>query len=209
MATKAKFEQYIAEAKALRSAYSDAGVDFYLFLMRFEADEAAWKVGIDGAMGWATFADALQAGEIVRVSKYERFKTALRVCGGSERVRALGLDAAFEVVLIPDRARSKVCPDESARDVAIDELVAFRIRNGVEPSARSAATIVRKHFTPEPAPAPEENAFDRLKKENIALRRRVKALEKENTALRARLSVCERSGDRESVGTARSAAATA
>lgn len=210
---KSKYNQHIAECKALRAAYSDAGVDMFVRITQFEDDETAWKKGIDGPTGYPTFGDALTEAALVTFNRYERFKLAVIVCGGIEQVRAMGLDAAFEVLSIPnDTVPSREVPSMSARSAAIVEMVAYRKRNNTEPSSHNASSIVRRHFVPEPKPAPVENAFDRLKKDNAALRRQVKALEKgkkelekENTILKYKLEQYERPGDRKVQRAARKA----
>lgn len=196
----------MSECKKLRSAFSDAGVDFMAAVMRFEADEAAWKAGVDGTYGWATFGEALHSSDLMKLHRLEKFKQMVKVCGGVDAVRTIGIPAAEEMLLIPAHATSRLV-DKPVVQAVQSELVAFREREGKEPSAMTAKSIRIKHCPPQPKPEPEtpkvENAYDRLVRENRELKARVRELEKENTALKAQLG--ERSSDAPNPGTARGA----
>lgn len=198
MATKERFDAMVLECKALRSAFSDAGVDFMAAVMRFETDEAAWRSGIDGDYGWATFGQALHQTNLLKLHRLETFKRMVEVCGSVEEVRKIGMEAAEELLLIPQNAMSRIV-NEPAVDAVKAELVSFREREGKEASGQTAKTIRIKHVPPQPKKeGPKvENAYDRLVRENRELKSRVRELEKENAQLRERL------GDEGKPGTAR------
>jgi len=204
MATKKRFDALVKECEALRTAYSEAGVDFMAGLVRFEKNESAWKSGVGGRYGWATFVEVLHVSDLAQPTRFARFKLCVELCGGIDNIRKIGIPAAEKLLIIPPDAPSRSVHGLATRS-AMAELIEFRVRNGKEPSSWSAASIVRKHYVPEVRVKPQkENLFDKLSRENRELRAenktlkaRVRSLEKENEKLRERL------GGPETAGTAR------
>ncbi|MFA5053155.1 MAG: hypothetical protein WC565_03810 [Parcubacteria group bacterium] len=194
MATKKKFEARLAQCKKLKVQFSEAGIDFLLSLVEFEADEASWRSGVGGAYGWATFTEVLHViNTLLVVKRFERFKSALKIMG-IDTIRKIGVDAAEKVATIPPDAKSKHVRGKAIPAV-IAELIEFRNRNGTGASSRTADSVIRKHYVSKPpVNSKKENAFDELKTENKMLRAenkrlkaRVVALETENAGLRERL----------------------
>jgi hypothetical protein len=194
MASKDRFEQHLAECKALRNAYSEAGVAFFEGLMAFEADTESWQAGVDGAYGWPTFAAALRTTELVSHHRYENSKRAVTRFG-DVMVRRIGLDAAIELLSVPEEYQPAV---QTKMFTFVDE-------QHKAPALRTAQAMIRGLVPSAPtatAVAKPENAFDRLTRENRELRARVKELESENARL---VSECERWRDGQTPGAARKA----
>lgn len=202
MATKERFEQAVAKCSRLRAAFAEAGVDFMVSVMQFEADESAWKSGVDGEYGWATFGEALHTSGLLLKHRLDKFKAAVEACGSIEEVRQIGMPAAEWILRIPAGAKSKIS-ETSAREATMHELIEIRRRTGKEPTAWAAKSVATKYYAlPKPdASERPESAYDRLVRENRDLKAQVKRLDADNARLREQ--VREHGGDPDSPGTAR------
>ena len=181
-----RYDWHIRECTRLQAAYSDAGVDFFVGIMNFEAEEAAWKAGVGGDTGWPTFLDCLYVTNKSQAHAYEKFKLMVDVCGSVEKLRYIGLDAAERLLHVPDDVPSNERPEVSAREAVMDEMVGYRLRNEKPAEDRHARAMQEKHFRPPPKnKGGPVNEFDRMKAEIRALKAENQALKAENQALKA------------------------
>lgn len=183
-----RFEEWKSRLNCLRVQMSDAEVDFWAAVMDFENDKEAW--GRNGGVGYLYFEEALHVAGIKSPHEYRKFRACVEKLGGVESVKRIGLAAAKELLDVPDSAVSRLDSGKQAVRAAYDSLVEFRDRNGKEPAGQTAMAHVREHYVPEPKekPAESENAFDKLKRENVELRAENGRLRKENANLRKQLA---------------------
>jgi flagellar motility protein MotE (MotC chaperone) len=193
---KSKFDSWVTNLNRMRAQWSDAEVDFWIAVMEFEADSEAWSR--KNGNGYLCFEEALHVAGVKSPHEYRKFKACVAYLGGTDKVKAIGFDAAKELLDVPKDAPSIRTKNSLALDAIYSELVEFRTKHGKEPAGQTAATKVRQHYAPPEPPEREVlklNAFDRLKLENTELKKalrvakqRMAHLEKENEALKSRLA---------------------
>lgn len=194
MADQMAFESCVQEALRLRAAWSEAGVDFFQYLVQWELDESKWK-RLDGEpTGYGTFAEVLHATNIAKVHRLVRFKEIVARFG-LEKVRAIGIEAAEEAFKIPDHVPSRREPEILARDAAVRDLCEFRTRNHTTPSTMTARSIERKHYEPPPKEREDEQSYDdrvkELERENAQLKKELAAKDREIAKLKKALATAE------------------
>lgn len=187
---KKRFEKHVSECNRLLSAYSNAGVDYFEGLMRFEQDEAAWKEGVGGEKGYTTFADCMLVVHPMKYHHYETFKRMVEVCGSIKEVRRIGMDGAKKLIVAPDDEPSIERPDVSVQHAVKEEFVAFRARNDRPVSGRQASSILSKHYRPTARAKGPVNKYDEMKAENAKLVAENTKLVAENTKLKKELAKC-------------------
>jgi uncharacterized coiled-coil protein SlyX len=181
MADASVFEWYTQEALRLRAAWSEAGVDFFQYLVDWEKDESKWKGDAGAKTGYSTFPEVLHATNITKPHRLSKFKELVSRFG-LESVRAIGIDAAEEAMKIPEHVPSRREPNVPAANAVVRDLCDFRQRNSTPPSTMTARSNVRQHYEPPTKEHDEEPTFDD----------RVKELEHENAQLKKALSAKDR-----------------
>lgn len=175
------FEAWLTEAKRLRTEEAVSTAAFFEHLQAGETNENLWRRG----GGFANFAEAIQASNLCKPSRYLKFKDAVARIG-IERVRAYGVDAAELILTIPHGAPSRREPEKAAEAAVLAENDAFIERNHTPPSEQQARAILRKHYEPPPR-APREMSADqaRIVELTAMLAKERAALAKEREALAA------------------------
>lgn len=165
-----EFDNFVAEAKRLRTRADIAEQEFMEFLLKNEGRESMWR-----GCGFVSFDNVLDTTQICRPSRYRRWKLSRDIVGEGV-VSRIGIDGAWRAAEIPDVARREAC---------IKHMVDFVDRNKVPVSAQTAQAIQRKYFIPQKQSREErrDQTVALLRKEVSELKRENRKLSKENRRL--------------------------
>jgi len=143
MPNSERFNIWLQEARALRTARARAEGSFFLVLRRGEVDEAMWKDG-----GFLTFAEVLTKTHLTTPARYENFKVLLAHVG-EEHIRENGYEESKPLLAIPANVPSRVCPEMSALEAAKVDINNSRVENGVPVSQWQQKSFGANHYVPE------------------------------------------------------------
>ena len=177
------FDQWLEQAKRLRTAAMAAEVDLLMFLVRFE-EQGPWRDA-----GYNAFASLIRQYKLTRPDRYEEFKAARSKLGDDQRIHRIGIGATIEAGKIKSRvtrdtyvAEAELRVDDEGFPWSDEQAERARLR--VQPDPPGELRRTKQQSKTELRLAEAEHAIDALQEEN----RRLLA---ENKSLRRQLGIRE------------------